>query len=110
MQVTIAESTEKNAFTDLVKELACLHHQPCISTAELHTGKLCLQVLMWDLKQQQGARGASGDGAAPGPDGLYAPLRAGDSAVNSICYLPDTGSQFLAAGLESGHLSLFAVS
>lgn len=65
---------------------------------------------MWDLKQQQGARGASGDGAAPGPEGLHAPLRAGDSAVNSICLLPDIDGRCLAAGLESGHLSLFTVS
>ena len=65
---------------------------------------------MWDLKQQQGVRGASGDGAAPGPDGLYEHLGVGESAVNSICFSADTGSQYLAAGLESGHLSLFAVS
>ena len=88
-----------------------------MSAMHAHTGspvaliaKLCLQVLVWDLKQQQGARGASGDGAAPGPDGLYSPLCAGESAVNSICFLADTGSQYLAAGLESGYLSLFAVS
>ncbi len=82
----------------------------CIESIVAIINKLCSQVLMWDLKQQQGARGASGDGAAPGPDGLYAPLRAGESAVNSICFLADTGSQCLAAGLESGYLSLFALS
>ncbi|CAK0760340.1 hypothetical protein CVIRNUC_002763 [Coccomyxa viridis] len=66
------------------------------------------QVLVWDLKQQQGARASSGDGAAPGPDGLYAPLYAGTSAVNSVCL--STDSQRVVVGLESGHLSLFAVS
>ena len=81
-----------------------------IGNMRAQIGALCVQVLMWDLKQQQGARGASGDGAAPGPDGLYAPLRAGESAVNSVCLLSDNDGQCLAAGLESGHLSLFAVS
>ena len=67
-----------------------------------------LQVLVWDLKQQQGARASSGEGAAPGPDGLYAPLCAGTSAVNSVCLSTDT--QCAVVGLESGHLSLFAIS
>ena len=66
---------------------------------------LRLQVLMWDLKQQQGARGAWGDGVPPGPDGLYVPLTVGDSSVNSLCFCGD----ILSAGLESGQLCLFAI-
>ena len=58
------------------------------------------QVCVWDLRQTQGARVASGAWVPPGPDGLYAPLQASGAAVNALAAC---GGQ-LVTGHEDGCL------
>lgn len=62
-----------------------------------------MQVLFWDLGQQQGARIAAGVGTPPGPDGVYKPLIAGAAAVNALAQLDGC----LVTGHEDGALRMF---
>ncbi len=62
-----------------------------------------MQVLFWDLGQQQGARTKLLGASAPGPDGMYRHLQASSTAVNALAEL---GSSLLT-GHEDGALCVF---
>lgn len=63
-----------------------------------------VQVLFWDLGQQQGARIAMLGAVAPGPDGMYRHLQAGSTAVNALAELGGS----LLTGHEDGVLCIFS--
>jgi hypothetical protein len=68
-------------------------------------------VQLWDLSQMGGGGEPAGF-AAPGPDGLYPPLRCPEAAaVNGVAAAAfgagDDARAYLCAALESGHLSVF---
>jgi hypothetical protein len=66
-------------------------------------GCAAVQVLFWDVKQQQGARSALGPFTPAGPDGLFRPLQAGAAAVNGMATLGGA----LVTGHEDGNLCIF---
>ena len=63
-----------------------------------------VQVLFWDLGQQQGARTTMLGASAPGPDGMYRHLQTGSTAVNALAELGGS----LLTGHEDGALCIFS--